>query len=150
MNPYLRIFAIVLLLGTSSCTHPTLNVFSTYVTRESLASYYVGTPDPLLNAPNVGQKLYIRWHLPSSYLALQPLQLKLHMRFHNRKFDILVIPITRLCGIYVYELLNKEFFDTEGLMSYKVEVIANDQVLEEWRHIMWVEPITFEEEEEKD
>ncbi len=145
MNFYLGILSIGMLLTTSACTSQKLSVESAYVTRESLASYHVGTPDPCLNAPNVGQRLYIRWRLPTNYLELEPLQLKMHLRFHNRKFALETISITKLNASYVYELLNEKFFETEGLMAYKIEIIGNGIILDEWHHIMWADPITFDD-----
>lgn len=134
-----------ILLFSIACTSQKLNVFSTYITQETLASYHVGTPDPCLNSPPVGQKLYMSWKLPPCYLEFQPLELKLSIIFHNRQRITETYPITKLKGSYVYSLLNKDFFEREGLFAYKVELIGNDEVLDEWRHLMWVELISFEE-----
>jgi hypothetical protein len=120
-----------------------LTIFSTYVNRENLASYFVGSPDPSLNCPSVGQKIYISWRLCPDDFALQPLQLKLSLRFHNRTHATKEIPVNCLSGNYVYSLLNEEFFDREGLLTYKVELTGNGQLISEWRHRMWVDPIIF-------
>ncbi|MBA2726612.1 MAG: hypothetical protein H0U49_00360 [Parachlamydiaceae bacterium] len=120
-----------------------LTVFSTYVTRENLASYRVGTPDPSLNCPSVGQKLIITWRLCPEDLTQEPLLMRLNLRFHNRTYHSQDIPITTLSGTYVYSLLNKEFFESEGLMAYKVELIGNNNLISEWRHKIWVDPILF-------
>ncbi len=134
----------------TACAPQKLSVFTTYVTRENLASYYVGTPDPKLNHPDVGQKLFVTWRLPPQYLEKQPLMLRLYLRYHNRTYKTFEVEITQLSGCYIYSLLNTEFFDTEGLLSYKIQILNNDVVLDEWRHKIWADPIIFNSNDDSD
>lgn len=138
-------FSIVLLLFATLCgcvPREKLSAFSEYVNREDLASYLVGTPDPSLNCPTVGQRLYIRWNLPKEY-ACQELMLKLCMRFRDRSEIVQPVQLHRISGTYVFELLDDEFFSRKGFFTYKIELFADQQLVEKWCHQMWVELITF-------
>ncbi len=136
------IFALLLFLSLSACrTYSRVSISSEYVTLEQLASYRVGTPDPALNAPPVGQKVYIRWNLPE--FAGQQLSCKLYLRFKDRSEAIETIQLSDYYGIYVYSLLNQEYFARQGILSYKVEIFVDDALVEECRHHMWVDLINF-------
>lgn len=139
-----HLFLMLLLIGTlCACTsHEKISAFSEYVNREDLASYLVGAPDPSLNCPTVGQRLYINWDLPKEY-ACQELQIKLYMRFRDRSDLVQSVQLNQTSGIYVFELLNDEYFSRKGFLTYKIELYANGQLVEEWRHQMWVELINF-------
>lgn len=119
-----------------------LSAFSEYVNREDLASYLVGTPDPSLNYPTVGQRLYISWNLPKEY-ACQELMLKLYMRFRDRTEVIQSVQLDQISGTYVFELLNDDYFNHKGFLTYKIELLADQELVEKWYHQMWVELITF-------
>jgi hypothetical protein len=130
---------------TGCCPSQHLTVFSQYLTRENRASYFVGTPDPLLNNPPAGQRVYVSWHLPKEYSLKLPLELRIYLRFSNREQKVEVHTICALTGTCVYELLGKNYFDVGGLATYKVELYANEELVEAWRHLMWVELIEFSE-----
>lgn len=135
----------VLCLGLSSCrAHSKIVVSSEYVTHEDLASFRVGTPDPALNRPPVGQKIYIRWNLPD--LAEKPLTCKLYLRFRDRSEAVESIELPHHYGIHVYALMDQLYFTRRGILSYKVEIFAADKLVEECRHHMWVDLITFSDE----
>jgi hypothetical protein len=119
-----------------------LSAFSEYVNREDLASYRVGTPDPSLNYPTIGQRLFISWKLPSEY-ACQELMLKLTMRFRDRTEIVQPVILHQISGTYVFELLNDDYFNHKGFLTYKIELFADQQLVDRWCHQMWVELITF-------
>lgn len=129
----------ILLTGCSTNTH--LSVQTLYFTRESLASYYVETPDPMLINPPVGQKLLVTWSLPKSYLDYADLHLNIRIRFRNREEIELNIPIEKRYSSYMFEICNDRFFETKGILTYKVDLIGGGLLLEEWRHQLWHELI---------
>lgn len=143
-NPILP-FLILLLacMGCSKNRH--LSVQTQYFTRETLASYYVETPDPMLINPPVGQKLLISWSLPRSYLDYADLHLNIDIRFHNRGEVTLNVPIEKKCGSYMYVVANEKFFETNGILTYKVGLIGGNCLLEEWRQQLWHELIKIGE-----
>lgn len=134
----------------SGCTRERLTVYTDYLSRQNLASYHVGTPDPRLNNPPVGQRLIISWSLPKKYLCMDDLHLEATIRLWNHEEIKENIQLYKLSGTYIYSLINEDFFDTEGIMTYKVDLIGNNEVLDEWRHQLWTELIILNNEDEKD
>jgi hypothetical protein len=127
-----------------------LTVHSDYLTRESLASYYVDTPDPLLNCPPFGQRLIISWSVPKQLLKEQDPHLLLTLRMKNREQIQKRIPLKRASGTSLYRVLNEEYCRTGGFLTYKIQVFAGGCVHEEWRHQLWAEWIQIELEESED
>ena len=74
-----------ILLSFNSCTLHRLSVQTQYLSHESLASYHVGTPDPRLYDPVIGQRLLIQWSLCAQEIENQELSLYLKVRFRNRQ-----------------------------------------------------------------
>jgi len=139
-------FWYLVLLGTifTGCTLKRLTVQTNYISCETLASYYVGTPDPRLNNPPTGEQLIISWALPVPYLKYQDLHLEMKIRFHNREEIVQKVPIKKSKSSYIYSLLNEDYFTKKGILTYKVSVIGDECVLEEWKHQLWTELITFD------
>lgn len=140
------IFQILLLVTLCSCSREYLNIYTEYLSRKNLASYRVGTPDPLLNNPPVGQRLIISWSLPKSLLSKENLHLELKVRFRNREEIQETVSICHSSGTYYYYLINQDFFTKGGILTYKVDLVGSGEVLEEWRHQLWTELILFEDE----
>lgn len=137
MKFLLSILAIVC-IGCSQSHY--LSVQTQYFTRESLASYYAETPDPLLLNPPVGQRLLISWSIPQ-YLGFEDLHLNLRIRFRNNKEVELNVPLKKTCGSYMYVLANDDYFETKGILTYKVDLIGDGEIIEEWKHQLWHELI---------
>jgi len=144
MRVFTFFFLSCALILLSSCTCQRLTIQSEYLGRESLASYYVNTPDPLLDAPPIGQRLIIGWSIPKSYLAYSDLHLHIIVRLRNREQDIQQVLITDIRGTHLYELLNEKFCQSGGILTYKVTLIGNGCLLEEWHHPLWTDLITFD------
>src|SRR6202043_138623 len=109
--------------------------------RENLASYIIETPDPYLNNPMIGQRIIITWTLKKRHLLYQDLHLKISIRFRNKKELILTHSITQAKGTYIYALLNQDYIDNNGILTYKVELIGDGYLLDEWLHQMWTKLI---------
>lgn len=129
--------AFLMMHCLSSCFSSRLAVYTDYLTHETLASYYVETPDPLQNYPMIGQRLIVIWTLKKSYLCYKDLHLKLDVRFRNKKETSIIYPITNSKGTYIYSLLNQDYIDNDGILTYKVELIGDGILLDEWKHQMW-------------
>lgn len=143
-----KFFLLFVLFALTGCNCHHLTVQTLYFTRESLASYYVETPDPMLLNPPVGQRLLITWSLPFHYLGYNDLHLNVRIRFRNLEEVELDIPIEKTCGSYMYTLLNERYFETEGILTYKVDLMGDGQILEEWRHQLWHELIKIGDQSE--
>lgn len=142
LNTFLLMFAIFGALA--SCSTRMLTVHSDYVTRESLASFYVDTPDPLLNCPPFGQRLVISWSVPKQLMELDDPHLRLQLRFRNREQIDRKIPLRRAKGTTVFRILNDEYCKTGGFLTYRVQLIAGECVYEESRHQLWEELIAID------
>ncbi|MEX1012529.1 MAG: hypothetical protein WDZ27_02430 [Waddliaceae bacterium] len=136
---------LLLLLFLSSCHSPQLEVNREYLTKYSLASYITGTPDPLYNCPPQGEKILINWSLPKGAARLFPHTLYVQIRFRDHSQSNFSVPITRDCGTYSYLLCNEDYFRLCGILAYKVQLLAEDQVLNTWEHPMWQERIVLPE-----
>lgn len=136
------IWAVMLGITLCGCSSGLLTVYTDYLSHENLASYQVGTPDPRLDNPPIGQRLLISWSIPKCEFADAHIDYKI--RFRNRKEISSTIPVISCSGTYIYSLLNEEYFETEGILTYKVDLYIGDQLIEEWRHQLWVEMLVFD------
>lgn len=109
----------------------------TYLSRKSLASYHVDTPDPCLNDPPLGQRILISWNVP----PYPDLKLKLTLRFKNREEQVVCLKLNKNRGTYSYTLINEAYFACCGIQTYKVDLYSGDQLIECWRHQLWAELI---------
>jgi hypothetical protein len=129
------------------CSRQHLTIYTDYLSHKNLASYHVGTPDPLRNNPPIGQRLIISWSLPKKALTQEDLHLEAKIRFRNREEINETFPICKRSGSYYYSLINEDFMEKGGIITYKVDLIGNGEILEEWRHQLWTELIIFDEEQ---
>jgi hypothetical protein len=127
-----------------SCTSPRISAHSEYVTIETLASFCVGTPDPRKYSPEIGQRLFIDWAFPKEYSSFEDLHLTLTLRYRNRQQNVVDISIDQLSGGTIYYLLNEDYFKSEGILTFKIDVFGDDELLEHWQHQLWADSICFE------
>ena len=130
---------LILVLLLTSCSSNYLSVYTDFVGIETLASFHVGTPDPELKCPSYGQRLHIAWCVPCPI----DLSIRARIRFANLQEVDWVFPVTLPRGRVTYVLLNEEYDTTGGILSYKVDLLEGDKVLEEERHALWTELILF-------
>jgi len=136
---------LLCLLFLTGCNKNLLRLQVDYISKESLASYHVGTPDPRLIYPPVGQRMILSWIFPKSFFESQDLTIKLTMHFGDHSIEELNISPKKAYGIYVYCLLNDKYYDKGGFLTYKAEVCCNGKIIEEWHHHLWTELISFDE-----
>jgi len=141
------LLANFLLVG---CAREKITVHTEYISIEHLASYIVETPDQRKYCPEIGQRLIITWSLPKEYLNHQDLHLQIKVRFYDRSEVEESIQVNKITGNYLYYLLNDDYFDTGGILTYKVDLIGDGQVLEAWRHQIWAELIKLNDDEDDD
>lgn len=135
---------LVLLLFLCSCEKYYLSVKREAVTRERLASTYVGSPDPRQKNPPKGQELIIEWRLPEEALA-EKLVLVLEILYKDYTKGTICHPIDRKRGIFTYSLLNQAFKEKEGLLTYIAEIKTPEgEVIKQWKQHLWTELIIIE------
>lgn len=137
----LILFSAALFL--QGCFAERLSVHTEYLSIENLASFHVGTPDPELLCPTVGQRLVVTWALPSGYNCYESLYLDILIRFRSGEEKTITIFLKQRQGTYVYSLLNDEYFEKDGILTYKVNIIGDGDILDEWRHQIWAEKISL-------
>lgn len=124
------------------CRDRYLVVYNDYITHSYLASTYVDAPDPRRCCDFCGQRLVIRWRLPKGELwACESAYIRLLLRFRSEEVEEIWIPMQRRFGTYVYWLMNEEYREKDGILTYKVEMMVDDQVVDVWEHQVWTELI---------
>lgn len=141
----LVIFAIFPLV---SCMKSHLAVYTDYLSHENLASYHIDTPDPLLNNPPIGQRLIVIWTLKKKHLLYEDLHLKISIRFRDKNESTITYPLCKPKGTYIYSILNEDYIKTGGFLTYKVELIGDGIVLDEWRHQIWTNLIQINQKQD--
>ncbi len=106
-----------------------------------LASTQVGTPDPRQAHPPHGQKIVLQWAVPPELLEKKP-QIVFHVLYKNHTEKTFVYPIESRLGYEVYTLIDEEFDQTGGLLTYSADIMTADQkIYRQWQHQLWVKLI---------
>lgn len=143
MKGHLFLLFIFFLLFTS-CEKYYLTLKKEYVNQSTLASTYVGSPDPMQKNPPLGEELVIEWWLPPGSLD-EELTLMLKIIYRNYTEQTLIYPVLQRRGEITFPLLNDGFIETGGFLSYKVEIrTSHGEVMKEWEHRLWTNLITIE------
>lgn len=130
-----------------SCSHSMVAIHTDYITHEDLASYYVQTPDPLLNCPPFGQRLILTWKLPKEVFVDSLYQIELTIRYKDRSEETKIIPLKYPTGTHLFCLMNERYLEKRGILTYKALLYRGDCLIGEWRHQLWEELILFPDEE---
>ena len=130
-----------LFLTLSGCQADRLSVVNQYVNETRLASYHVGTPDPLLLCPPLGQELLITWNLPPKQFCQGEIHLLVRVKLGNGEEQSEESVLKKPSGTYIFSLMNDAFFETEGITAYLVQLIQGDTVIDEWRTSLFYERI---------
>ncbi len=129
------------LLFLTACSRSYLSVQKQRVGRSSLASTFVQSPDPLQKDPPAGQRLLVKWRLPSSELA-EGLRLQLKVIYKNYSEELYEDPVTSENGLLVYNVLGERYRETGGYLTYRAQIVDSEaQVIKNWQQQLWVEII---------
>jgi hypothetical protein len=121
-----------------------ISVIRQTVDSDFYASAQVLSPDPLAPSYPEGERLIVSWAIPQDWLA-EDLRLQLHSYYRNREQSSVSWPIQTRTGTHTVDCLGKDFARTKGWMTYKIEVVADQQVLLAEPHQLWfrwIEPET--------
>lgn len=139
------IFLFLICVFCSGCQKNFVTVVQEKIHRNLLASSFVDSPDPLQHTPPHGKKLYISWNIHGDY-NLEECRLRISMIFRNRETKTVELDIPRKRGTILYSLLDQEYYETRGLLTYKVEILRkNEEILALWTHQMWVNIVQLRE-----
>lgn len=140
----LFLFGLAALFILSGCQRKILRMQVDNISRENLASYQVGTPDPRLIYPPLGQRMIVSWYIPKEEFQKQQYMIKISIIYGNHSQEEQWYTPQQYCGMYVRALLNEQFFEKCGILTYKSELYACGQLVKCWKHHLWTELITFD------
>ncbi|MDN3508192.1 MAG: hypothetical protein P0S94_04655 [Simkaniaceae bacterium] len=125
---YHRNMWILLLLLFTACDKYYVDVKKEQISRATLASSYVGSPDPRQQNPPSGEKLMITWRLPKEALK-DPLTLKIQIIYTDFEEETKLLPIDSRRGLHITPLSKKP------ILSYKAEIVTlSGKEIESWTH----------------
>lgn len=130
----------------SGCWNQHLRIQVDYLSRESLASFHVATPDPRLLYPPVGQRLILTWQFPKKYAPFSNHLIRLTIHFGDYTEEQYMISPKEAYGVYCYCLANQRYFDKRGILAYRAELFVDDCLVEERNHQLWTKLILFDNE----
>ncbi|MBI5274389.1 MAG: hypothetical protein HY860_04980 [Chlamydiales bacterium] len=126
-----------LLFVLSSCTSSYIGVEKEYVDINSLASTFVGSPDPMQQNPSHGVRLWMDWEIPP-HLWQEGFILTLKVIYKDYEEETFSFVMDLPKGQKSFELLNEKYDRTGGLLTYMAEVTSqHGEVLSDWKHQMW-------------
>ncbi len=135
------ILSLFLLCG---CEKYYVSVKREPVNRESLASTFVGSPDPRQADPPRGQELLLEWRLPQKDFS-SDLTLLLDILYRDHTQERVCYPIARKRGVVTFSLLGEKYEETKGFLTYKATIQTPDgKVLKEWKQQLWTDLIVID------
>ena len=138
-KPLVRAFALVLgLVALTACSSPEIKARSFYTSRKDLASYVLDTPDPEKSTMGLGQVVWVRWVAPR---VEEGVVIDATMRFKDGSEKNTVYPVDSKWGWLMIEIPSKERTEKGDLLSYKILLRRNDEVLASTQHKLWVEKV---------
>ncbi len=126
----------------AGCSKPTVSARSFYTSRADLASYAIDTPDPEKASKGLGQAIWISWRCPS---LDKETMMDVTLRFVNGKERKVSYPIDQRIGWFMVEITPEERKETDGLLSYFIQLRRGDTPLATTQHKLWVEKIEIKE-----
>lgn len=127
---------LFLLLVLSGCNRTYLACRSEYLTPKFLASERINTPDPARDC-YYGEQVIVRY----KGCYDDEVCLRLTIRYGNKTTEIIEEKLSIPKGYFIYQLINADYWEREGIVCYKVELFQRGELLESWRHHVWVDII---------
>jgi hypothetical protein len=137
--------AFVLFLGLVSltaCSSPRIQARSFYTSRKDLASYVLDTPDPEKSTMGLGQVIWVRWIIPH---VEEGVVIDATLRFKNGSEKNTVYPLSSKWGWLMIEIPSEERAEKGDLLSYKILLRRNDEILSSTKHKLWVEKVEIKD-----
>lgn len=146
MRYWLLLPLTILVFFLPGCRQYYLSICQEWVDVRYLASNRVSTPDPRLEHPPIGQMLILDWRIPKEIFKKKP-EIVLNLILWDYTTRQIKIRIKRRMDFATYRLLNEEYEKTGGILTYKAEIVTEDgEVFREWKHQLWVNLITINQE----
>lgn len=132
---FIFVFIFIILSG---CDKYYLNIKKEKIDTSFLASNFVKTPDPLSDKIKNGQKLILEWKIPKKDLQ-KNLFISLKIIFKDYSKETVYFPIKTTIGYSVYCILNDDYINRGGLLTYKAEICdKRGKVFKSVEQHLWV------------
>lgn len=103
-----------------------------------LSSQRIDTVDPF-NKCFFGEQIVVYYRFPQRSLSDQ--KLILTIRYKDHSYETLVFSLCKQRGYWIYRLINENYGAHGGILSYKVELYQNDEMIQMWKHHLYVDLI---------
>ncbi|EPP38078.1 hypothetical protein BOKEGFJH_00441 [Chlamydia avium] len=148
---YSKIFGAVVLLSSifvilslSSCSQPSLSSFTEFIDNDYTAGAQLGIEQGAGHDELFGQQVVVTWSLPYRMQKLLPATLHLSIYYGDGKTEKLTYEVRQLSGYSVYCLKGDDYYNRQGIVSYKVSLLSEDKEIVSRRHHIWTEVIAID------
>lgn len=149
---YSRILGIVILLSSvltllclSSCSQPSLSSFTEFIDNDYTAGAQLGIEQGGARDEILGQQVVVTWSLPYRLQKLLPATLHLSIYYGDGKIEKLTYEVRQLSGYRVYCLKGDNYYNRQGIVSYKVSLFGEGKEIVSRRHHIWTEVIAVDD-----
>jgi hypothetical protein len=139
MRIYITALSALLLAG---CSKPTVSARTFYTSRNDLAAYVIGTPDPQIATKGLGQSIWVRWTAPE---LCEKTHLDVTIRFNDASERHETYPVANKFGWIMVEIKDTEYKKKKGLASYSISLRKGEIILASTQHKMWTDKIQIED-----
>lgn len=130
-------YRLALLLLFTGCA-PSLVVYTDYHTQKDLASYNVGTPDPLLKTCEcMGQSLVFEWTVPKKLLECSNMRVDAYIRLRDQTEYEYSFPICCVSGHTRWDVSGEDYFKSGGIFTFYATLYANNQMIKSVIHPLY-------------
>lgn len=138
--------SILIAIALTSCCQKNalLRCRSEFLFPTYLASVQVETPDPMQDC-FYGQQIILRWNLSKKSFPSSSLHLNLEVRYGTRAIETFEKEVCGKKGYAIFRLLNQDYWQSEGVISYRAVLFDEENLIAECRHPLWSELIVIGE-----
>jgi len=139
----MRIYALLLsAIFVAGCSKPSVCARTFYTSRNDLAAYVVGTPDPQIATKGLGQSIWVRWTAPA---LSETIYLDVTIRFADESERHETYPVQNRYGWLMVEITDTEYKKTKGLAAYSISLKDGENILATTKHKLWIDKIQIDD-----
>jgi len=125
----------------AGCSYEGMSIERQRVSKTSLASSFVRSPDPLQSDPPTGERLWIDWSISPTQFE-ENLILTLRVIYNSFEVERIAYPVNKRSGQVSFSLLGEKYKKSGGIFTYRADIDRPDgTVVESWVQQMWYDPI---------
>jgi hypothetical protein len=145
MTKFAKCLIVFLFLITfaTSCHRRGLRVQHRFLSYNDLASQAISSPDFRRDSPATGERLAIFYNIDRALFFEKRPNMQIWIRYHHQDDEKLSIQLENPSGYEIFDVVEMKFMKSGGISSYKVQIVNEGEILEEWRHQVWAEKIVL-------